>query len=223
MENKRVLKSINKNNNCSDFSKNNFVINTQTKLNDDKCHNMGNNKVNNNVNDYMLSNFTSCNCNLDDVLKVSTNNTGLLVKDGYGMSNCNIDNDSNLRIGNVDRHYKTDLQLFPRPFLTTPNVQKGELKPDIESRIQSSEQQQKQTGNYTYDQDRVYTPLLSNVSKSQSPEHIVQEYVNSSWVRGGTNTRQIINDLEYLSKSSDNDAIKTELLNKKAYLQTYLR
>ena len=223
MENKRVLKSINKNNNCSDFSKNNFVINTQTKLNDDKCHNMGNNKVNNNVNDYMLSNFTSCNCNLDDVLKVSTNNTGLIVKDGYGMSNCNIDNDSNLRIGNVDRHYKTDLQLFPRPFLTTPNVQKGELKPDIESRIQSSEQQQKQTGNYTYDQDRVYTPLLSNVSKSQSPEHIVQEYVNSSWVRGGTNTRQIINDLEYLSKSSDNDAIKTELLNQKAYLQTYLR
>jgi hypothetical protein len=184
---------------------------------------MGNNKVNNNVNDYMLSNFTSCNCNLDDVLKVSTNNTGLIVKDGYGMSNCNIDNDSNLRIGNVDRHYKTDLQLFPRPFLTTPNVQKGELKPDIESRIQSSEQQQKQTGEYTYNQDRVYTPLLSNVSKSQSPEHIVQEYVNSSWVRGGTNTRQIINDLEYLSKSSDNDAIKTELLNQKAYLQTYLR
>jgi hypothetical protein len=99
----RELGSLNVPNNCSKFNKSNkFVIDTNTKLIDDVCYESGENKQNNNINDYMLSNYASCECNLDNVLKTSTDNRGITVKDGYGISECNIDKDSLLREGKVN-------------------------------------------------------------------------------------------------------------------------
>ena len=86
------------------------------------CYDTGQNLKNDSVNDYMLSNYASCDCNIGSVLDVSTKNRGLTVKDGYGVSDCNIDGDTSLRIGKTERHYKADLQLFPRPFLTLLNI-----------------------------------------------------------------------------------------------------
>ena len=71
MESNRILKSLNSENNCSDFSKNNFVVNSQTQLNDDKCHNLVTDRSNHNINDYMLSNFASCDCKIDKPFSVA--------------------------------------------------------------------------------------------------------------------------------------------------------
>ena len=134
--NDRQLKSLNVKNNCSPFKYNdNFIIDDKTKIKDDTCNENGDIKQNNNINDYMLSNYSSCNCSLDNVLKTSTNNRGVLIKDGYGVSECNIKGDTNLRQGKVERHYKSDLQLFPRPYLTTPSNILGDFKPNLESKL----------------------------------------------------------------------------------------
>ena len=42
----------------------------------------------------MLSNFADCDCDIKNVLKVSTDNRGLTVKDGYGISECNVDSET---------------------------------------------------------------------------------------------------------------------------------
>ena len=103
MSTNRKLSSLNYENNCSKMNPGKFVLDTKTNLIDDVCYENGENKQNTNVNDYMLSNYASCECNLDNVLNTSLENQGITVKDGYGVSNCNIDNDSVLRQGNVKR------------------------------------------------------------------------------------------------------------------------
>ena len=77
--NDRQLKSPNVKNNCSAFQSTNFVIDSKTKLKDDVCNENGDNKHNSNINDYMLSNYSSCDCSLDKVLKTATNNNGIII------------------------------------------------------------------------------------------------------------------------------------------------
>jgi len=187
--NNRNLSSIKSNNNCSKFnSNNNFVLDSKTRLKDDNCNESGGDKQNDNINDYMLSNYASCECNLNNVLKTSVQNNGITVKDGYGLSECNIDSDSQLRIGDFKRHYKSDLQLFPRPYLTTPSVASGKYNPNLESRLLSSLGAQKHSQMQNYNQNYVMTPLVPNLLNNvQNTKNIIQP-----GVRGGVNTTNML-------------------------------
>ena len=168
---KRVLESLKNPNNCVNFNESSFVLNKLSHMNDDECHNDGKLGQNNNINDYMLSNYSSCNCKLSNVLDLSTQNQGVIIKDGYGISECKIDNDSEVRIGSVERHYKSDLQLFPRPYLTTPNIFKGEIKPNLESKLLSSIQSVKHKQMQNVDEQNIFTPLNKKLkSEIQDPK-----------------------------------------------------
>ena len=122
-----------------------FVIDERASLNEDSCYETSGDKQNNNANDYMLSNFASCECEvLDSVLKTSTDNNGVIIKDGYGISNCNVDEDSGLRVGTVERRFKSDLQLFPRPYLTlNRQLEEANLILNLESRLLNAQQNKK--------------------------------------------------------------------------------
>jgi hypothetical protein len=218
MSNNRVLGSLKNKNNCSNLNQK-FNIDKNTKLNEDNCFNSGVLKQNDGINDYMLSNYSSCECNLNNVLEVSTENRGLTVKDGYGVSDCNVNKDSELRHGVQQRRYKVDQQLFPRPFLTTPMISKGEHKPDLETRMLSSLQTVKHSQMQNVDENNIYTPLTPNLAANvQNPIHLIQESVNYRWVRGGVPSRQSVKDQDYISRSTDNPTIKNLLMAKKQYL-----
>lgn len=219
MASPRVLQSLKSKNNCSNFNTPNFVIDETTNLKEDVCYDSGQNLKNDGVNDYMLSNYASCDCNISNVLNVSTKNRGLTVKDGYGVSECNVDDDSVLRFGKAERHYKADLQLFPRPFLTSPNVSKGEIKPDLESKIQSSLLTVRHAQMQNVNESNVYTPLTQNLSRTvQNPNNIIQENTDIRWLRGGVPSRQAARDMDYFARSSDSRVVKQLLRQKKSYL-----
>ena len=214
--NNRQLSSINFKNNCSKFSNNtNFVVDSNTNLINDKCYESSENKQNSNVNDYMLSNYASCNCDINNVLKTSTDNRGITIKDGYGISDCNVDKDSKLRQGKLDRHYKTDLQLFTRPYLTTPDVSKGKFKPNLESKLLNSQMIKRHKQMQYVSEKNVFTPLVPNLARNiQAPKNLIQEYVSKDWVRGGIPSRDTVKYLDYMNRSTDSDVIK-QLLQKK--------
>ena len=168
----------------------------------------------------MLSNFADCDCDIKNVLKVSTDNRGLTVKDGYGISECNVDSETGLRIVTVKRHHKVDQQLFPRPFATTPFIQRGGVKPDLESKLLSSLQniKHKQMQNVSVE-DNIFEPLNSNLAATvQDPTHIIQQDVSRTWVRGGLPSRQTVKDIDYFENSADNSRIKAMLRSSKRYL-----
>ncbi len=218
MSNNRVLSSLKNKNNCSNLNQN-FKIDELTRLNDDVCYNNTELKQNDGVNDYMLSNYASCDCSLSNVLSVSTENRGLTVKDGYGISECNINDDSVLRHGEQKRRYKTDQQLFPRPFLTTPLISRGEHKPDLESRMLSSLQTVRHSQMQNVNENNIYTPMTPNLARNvQNPIHIIQEDNDYRWIRAGQPTRQAVKDNDYFNRTNDNQTIKQLLLAKKKYL-----
>jgi hypothetical protein len=218
MSNNRVLHSLKNENNCSNFNQK-FKIDELTRLNDDVCYNSGELGQNNTINDYMLSNYASCDCSLNNVIDVSTNNRGLTVKDGYGVSECNINKDTELRHGSQKKRYKVDQQLFPRPFLTTPLISKGEHKPDLESRMLSSLQNVRHSQMQNVSEENIYTPLTPNIAATvQDPKHIIQENVNVNWLRGGIPSRQSVRDYDYFNRTNDNSIIKELLMLRKQYL-----
>ena len=213
--NDRQLKSPNVQNNCSAFQSTNFVIDSKTKLKDDVCNENGDNKQNSNINDYMLSNYSSCDCSLDKVLKTATNNNGIIIKDGYGVSECNVNKDSTLRQGQVDRHYKSDLQLFPRPYLSTPSTIRGQLKPNLESKLLNAQLNKKHGQMQYFNEQNIFTPLVPNLKNNvQNTEHIIQQDVSYNWVRGGIPSRDRAKYNDYMNRSSDSDIIKQLLENK---------
>ena len=218
--NDRQLKSLNVKNNCSPFDyNNNFIIDSKTKIKDDTCNENGEIKQNNNINDYMLSNYASCNCSLDNVLKTSTNNRGVLIKDGYGVSECNISGDTNLRQGNVERHYKSDLQLFPRPYLTTPSTINGEFKPNLESKLINSQIIKKHKQMQSYGYDRISIPLVPWIQYNvQNPKNLLQEYNSDDFVRGGIPSRDFNKLKDYLKRSKDSEILKNLLLKNNKWL-----
>jgi len=218
--NDRQLKSLNVENNCSPFKyNNNFIIDSKTKLKDDVCNETGELKQSNNINDYMLSNYASCNCSLDNVLKTSTNNRGVIIKDGYGVSECNINGDSKLRQGNVERHYKSDLQLFPRPYLTTPSTITGEFKPNLESKLINAQILKKHPQMNYYGFDYVSTPLVDWLAKNvQDPKNLLQEQVSDDFIRGGIPTRDFSKLKDYLKRSPDSNIIKKLLIENNKWL-----
>ena len=144
-------------------------------------------------------------------MNVSFENQGLIIKDGYGPSDCNIDSNSKIRVGEVKKHYKTDLQLFPRPFLTTPLVKKGELKPDLESKLLSSHQTFGNKQMNTINSDRYFTPLTENLKNDvQNPNNIIQSNNN----RFGESTNNTIKNNFYFQNSSDSSVVQNLLRNK---------
>ena len=219
MSNNNLNNNLNKN--CSKFkSDNQIVFDSKTKLKDDICNETGENLQNTNINDYMLSNFASCECNLDNVIESSLDNRGIIIKDGYGVSECNVEKDSGLRIGDVERHYKSDLQLFPRPYLTTPLINRGKAKPNLESKLLNAHMIKKHGQMQNVDNERIYTPLVPNLSRTvQAPEHIIQEYVSNDWVRGGIPSRDTVKYLDYMNRSTDSDVIKGLLQDRTKWIQ----
>ena len=216
----RNLSSLQTKNNCSKFGNNEFVIDGNTKLKDDVCNESNGDKQNNNINDYMLSNYASCECSLDNVINNSIKNNGVLVKDGYGISDCNIDDDSLLRIGKYDRHYKSDLQLFPRPYLTTPLVNRGKANQNLESKLLHSQQILKHRQMQNVDLiNNIYTPLVPNLRNNiQNPSHLIQEHISKYWVRGGIPSRDSAKYEDYMNRSSDSNVIKDILSKKYSWL-----
>ena len=53
--------------------------------------------------------------------------------------------------------------------------------------------------------DRVMVPLVPHLEENvQNPEHIVEEVADDGWVRGGSPSRLVIRDVDYLQRCGYN-------------------
>lgn len=154
------------------------------------------------------------------------------LRDGYGISECNVDIDSKYRIGKPKACPKNRNQLFQRPYLTVPYMANGNLseeRMDIESELLSGDYQMDPlplAGVSLFD-NHVKVPLTRNLSDNiQNPIHLVEEIADQqvpnsyadAWIRGGIPTRQEVKDVDYLERSTDSEYVKDLFLRKKQYV-----
>ncbi len=203
-------------------------IHNQASLVDDNCLQTERNNQNVEHSDYLLTNFRTCESNLVNVLNIASENKGVTVRDGYDVNSTKIDDNSNVRFGNVESRPKCSQQLFTRPYKTVPFMGRGV--------VDNAEENELRTGNATFKDrhlgkeenqqrslDNHLTPLTKNLSDNiQNPMNLVEEVNDDAWVRGGVPSRQIVKDLDYFYRSSDSQKYKDYIMGKKAYVQDAL-
>jgi hypothetical protein len=232
-ENNKVLNkeygtSVNASNNCGNFQ-GDLRLHNQTSLIDDQCLQSERHHQSIEASDYMVSNFYSCDKKLVDVFNRASNNKGVLLKDGYGPSGNVINDHTKIRIGDVKSRPKCSLLLQKRPYATVPFMGRGSADPELEGEVKTGAElsQRNHWVSMEEQQDRTYnnhvTPLVKNLADNiQNPMNLVEEVNDDTWVRGGTPTRQIVKDLDYLQRSKDSEENKEYIKSKKAYVHKCL-
>lgn len=175
------------------------VFNHENRLTVDTCAQLQREMQNGSVTDYELYNYyytNDCRCPVLDEFAFENN---MVVKDGYGFLNqCTVDNDSELRLNSKITHDRDRIQLCTRWHQGVPNLNRGGLIPNIDSRLKNSDD----TSDIR-DCDRLaerdfdrFTPLVGCLAPTiQNPKHIIEP-----WVRGGQHTRNEVRTNEYLEK-----------------------
>jgi hypothetical protein len=175
--------------------------NFSARLNDDVCALKNKNLINSSINDNDLYNYyfnKNCDCPVLDEIAMENNFT---VREGYGYtSGCTVDKDSELRLNSRVTHDRSRQQLCSRTYGGVPNLNKGGLIPNIETRLKNADDTS-DIRNLDKIMEKSFVPLsfvpmIDCLSKTiQNPENIIPE-----WRWGGNDTRQDMVSNEYLTR-----------------------
>jgi hypothetical protein len=179
-----------------------FNINYKAMSHDDKCFVDINTRQSIGPGNYGITNLYDCECLIPNTVKNATDNVLMNFTNGYGTENpCVVDDGSKLRIGLHRKYPKCNQQLFERPYKTVPLMAKGVFNANEESVLKFAEDTKIKRSSNTLSGVTIphqYTPLIDHLAFNvQNPHHIIQESVDSSWVRSGSPSRLIVRDEDY--------------------------
>lgn len=178
-----------------------------TRIGDDSCGLSQRNIQNVKAGNYMLSNFRGDECGLKKPLELATSQPNIFIGGGFhvGPGGCNVDDNSNLLIGNFPPKPKCRISLLQRPFVTVPFLGRGESNPLLESQIQQGDMitNKKSISTITEQNFGPYSnyPLLPEISATISnAANLVEEVADNGWIRGGLPSREYARDKDYTYK-----------------------
>lgn len=178
------------------------VFENQHRLGNDDCSKTAKDYQNSSINDYYLWNTYVNKCDTDADHKIqdfAIENTNLWYRNGYGYTNgCHVDDDTEVRNNAKITHEKAKIQLFTRFYQANPDLSRGIVTPNLESRlVQGADttalRQCDRVSEKNYDR---FTPLIPCLKDNvQNPNNIVMQGV---W--GGENSRNVMRDAENLRR-----------------------
>jgi len=158
---------------------------------------------------YSTQNFFASDCSMKNPIELATSQPGIMYNGGYnsGAGGCNIDYSSDLLIGTIQTHPKSNINLFHRPFATVPYLGRGSVNPVMESQIQQGEQiVNKRSVNTLSEKSYIkyhQTPLLPAVQdKFNNSATKIEGDASDGWIRGGVPSRELTRDTEYSTRST---------------------
>lgn len=185
----------------------NYTFDRLTRLGDDVCYNSERTQQNTAYGSYSVTNYFVKDCGLKQPIKFATSQPGIFVNGGFGNSGaggCNINVDSNVRIGSVQTHPKAKISLYQRPFATVPYLGRGPSRPVEESRLQQGAQITNKKSCTTVTEtefENQYTPMIPSLKATISnPHNLVEGVAEKGWIRGGIPSRELVRDQEYLQQ-----------------------
>jgi hypothetical protein len=178
------------------------VFDTQNRLGTDACAIDARNYQNSSINDYQLWNTYMMDCNDGEEKRLRQfmiDNPNLHYRDGYGYTtSCYVDNDSEVRNNAKITNEKAKCQLFTRFYQANPDLSKGRVVPNLESRLKYADDttQIRQCQRLTETNFNRFTPLVPCLAQTvQDPKHIVLPFN-----QGGESSRLIMRDSKTLQK-----------------------
>jgi hypothetical protein len=186
----------------------NYTFNNLTRMGDDTCGISARESQNNEIGTYTTTNYFISQCGMKQPIAFATQQPNIFPSGGPGVcgaGGCNVDSDSNLKIGSIQTHPKCRISLYQRPFVTVPFLGRGPPRPVIESRIQQGAAIQDLKSCKTITEksfeEHTRTPLLPSVAATiQNPSNLVEGVAAQGWIRGGLPSRQLTRDQDYLAR-----------------------
>ena len=186
-------------------------VHNLNRLNDDNCEKLFTTKQSESPGIYHLTQYRDCQCGVPQVVETAVENPLIQFRDGYGISECYMDEDSGLRVGQTRKNPKVPNQLFTRPYPTVPFMGRGSGDSFVESQLRVGEDTlvRKQcntlAGVNIPNVDPNHMPMIDHLKNNiQNPVHIIPHDALEGWVRGGAPSRQIVRDIEYLERCGSN-------------------
>tara|TARA_X000000368_G_C23053438_1_gene722636 strand:+ start:2121 stop:2705 length:585 start_codon:yes stop_codon:yes gene_type:complete len=182
----------------------NYTFYNLTGINDDVVGLSEGDVQNQHFGSYMTKNFFEANCGMKKPISFATSQPNVFYNGGpgtVGVNGCNVESDSNLRIGTIQTNPKCRISLQERPFKTVPFLGRGKSDALKESRMQQgtyfadkkSCRQVTEKSFRTTDVDLVPT-LKATI---QNPNNLVEGVANKGWIRGGLPSRDMSRDNDY--------------------------
>ena len=144
-------------------------------------------------------------------IEFATSQPAIFYNGGYGnysgAGGCNIQSDSNLKIGSIQTHPKCRISLQQRPFVTVPFLGRGPPKPVMEARLQQgayiNDMKSCKTVTEKSFKNLVEVPLVPTLQATiQNPANLVEGVASKGWIRGGLPSRELTRDQDYLERHS---------------------
>jgi hypothetical protein len=186
----------------------NYTFDNSSRLGEDACYLNERTKQNTHYGNYNLTNYFGENCGNGRPMEIATSQPNIFIKDGYGPSGpggCNVDKDSNLRIGSIQTNPKSRISLMTRPFTTVPYLGRGAARPMEEAQLQQGEfvtsrKSMNTTSEISYIDYKNY-PLLPSLQQSiTNPNNLIEGVASEGWIRGGLPSRDLVKDQDYIQK-----------------------
>ena len=193
--------------NCVNFDgSKRFNVNYKAMSHDDKCFLDIDTRQSIAPGNYTVTNLYDCECMMPQTVKNATNNVTVPVgRNGVGTEqSCVVDDGSKLRWGLTKAYPKCVQQLYERPYKSTPYMGRGYLRPNEESELKFAEDTRVKKSCNTLSGISIvnqFVPLIDHISyNTQNPVHLIQEYNDPAWRRGGANTQLVVRDSDYAAR-----------------------
>jgi hypothetical protein len=185
----------------------NYTFDNITRIGDDVCALSERDMQNNNFGTYITKNYFEKFCGMKQPISFATKQPNVFYKGGYGVmgaGGCNVDSDSNLRIGSIQTNPKCRIDLTERPFKTVPFLGRGRPQPVKESRLQQGDYvgDKKSCKNVMEKSFRTTeVDLVPSLRETiQNPDNLIEDSADKGWIRGGIPSREITRDNDYFNR-----------------------
>ena len=185
----------------------NYMFDNLTRIHDDSVSKTERESQNENHNNYTVANHYLKYAGMRQPINFATSQPNVFYNGSHtvGLGGCNVDSDSNLRIGTIQTNPKCRISLQQRPFATVPFLGRGPPRPVIESRLQqgdyTAETKSCKTVTEKSFEELWDTPLVPTLQATiQNPANLIEGVAANGWIRGGLPSREITRDRDYLSR-----------------------
>ena len=182
-----------------------FNFDNLSRLGDDTCGISARDLQNNKIGSYLTQNHFEKDCGLSNQINFATQQPNVFIGAGHGVADsCNIDNDSDLRIGGTQTNPKCRITLQQRQFLTVPFLGKGPHNAVLESKLQQGGEIRDQkscrlvTEKSHRNTDVELVPSLK--ATIQNPANLVEGVAANGWIRGGLPSRELTREQDYFKR-----------------------
>mgnify|MGYP003976089791 CR=1 FL=1 len=184
----------------------NYKFDNLTHSMNDECATTAREMQNNSFGSYMTTNFFESSKCMKNPINFATSQPAVFYNGGHEGS-CDVDVNSQLKLGGIQTHPKCKISLLQRPFATVPYLGKGPHNPELEAELQQgkfiSERKSVSTVSDKNTLEYQYTPQVPSLSASiQNPSNLVEEVAAEGWIRGGVPTKDMARQNDYLKRKN---------------------